>query len=63
MEKMPLSFGQTSSLRFLQRGSLEMERAAELTFGAGRYTCAGKTIAFLELNKIFAEVSCGAPHS
>jgi len=29
----------------------------ELIFGYGRYMCAGKVIAFLELNKIFFEVS------
>jgi cytochrome P450 len=35
----------------------EMRRVAELTFGYGRWGCAGKMIAFLELNKIFVEVS------
>jgi len=35
---------------------LEMERHAELIFGHGRYMCAGKTVAFMELNKIFFEV-------
>ncbi|KAL2157858.1 hypothetical protein VTH06DRAFT_4911 [Thermothelomyces fergusii] len=33
----------------------EMRRVAELTFGYGRWMCAGKMIAFLELNKIFVE--------
>jgi cytochrome P450 len=36
----------------------EMERNAELLFGYGRYMCAGKAIAFLELSKIYFEV-CG----
>jgi cytochrome P450 len=35
----------------------EMERTAELIFGLGRYMCAGKVVAFIELNKIFVEVS------
>ncbi|TVY82741.1 Cytochrome P450 monooxygenase mpaDE [Lachnellula suecica] len=32
-----------------------MERSVELIFGTGKYGCLGKTIAFLELNKVFAE--------
>lgn len=36
---------------------LEMERTTELLFGFGRYMCAGKVFAFMELNKIFVEVS------
>ena len=35
----------------------EMERTVELVFGFGRFMCAGKTVAFMELNKIFVEVS------
>jgi hypothetical protein len=35
---------------------IEMERTCELIFGFGRYMCAGKTVAFMELNKIFVEV-------
>lgn len=35
----------------------EMERTVELVFGHGRFMCAGKTVAFMELNKIFFEVS------
>jgi cytochrome P450 len=34
-----------------------MNRDMELVFGGGRYTCLGKTIAFLELNKAIAEVN------
>lgn len=33
-----------------------MKRQAELVFGSGRWQCAGKTVAALELNKIFVEV-------
>ncbi|KAH7346262.1 cytochrome P450 [Rhexocercosporidium sp. MPI-PUGE-AT-0058] len=33
-----------------------MNRSAELVFGTGKYGCLGKTIAFLELNKVFAEM-------
>jgi len=34
-----------------------MEMSVELVFETGKYGCLGKTIAFLELNKVFAEVS------
>jgi cytochrome P450 len=34
----------------------EMRRVVELVFGYGRWGCAGKMIAFLELNKVFVEV-------
>ncbi|KAI2469670.1 cytochrome P450 [Annulohypoxylon bovei var. microspora] len=34
----------------------EMERNVELTFGYGRWMCAGKPIAFMELNKIYFEL-------
>jgi cytochrome P450 len=37
---------------------VEMERTAEFNFGLGRYMCAGKKIAFMELFKLFVEVSC-----
>lgn len=35
---------------------VEMERDIELYFGHGRYMCAGKMIAFMELNKVLFEV-------
>lgn len=34
-----------------------MERSVELVFGSGRYGCLGKSVAFMELNKVFVEVS------
>jgi cytochrome P450 len=34
-----------------------MESTAELAFSPGRWQCLGKSIAFLELNKVFVEVS------
>lgn len=33
------------------------ERVWELSFAAGRFTCLGKNIALMELNKVFVEVS------
>lgn len=33
-----------------------MERLVELAFGHGRFGCAGKPLAFMELNKVFFEV-------
>lgn len=33
-----------------------MQRTVDLMFGAGRFMCAGKTVAWMELNKIFVEV-------
>ncbi|KAI1411109.1 cytochrome P450 [Hypoxylon sp. FL1857] len=35
---------------------IEMQRHIELAFGYGRWMCAGKSIAMLELNKIFFEL-------
>ena len=46
--------------RFLEASPqkrLRMEKTTELVFGTGRYMCAGKTLAFLELNKVVVEVS------
>ena len=34
-----------------------MQRTTDLVFGHGRWGCAGKSVAFLELNKVFVEVS------
>jgi cytochrome P450 len=35
----------------------EMEKVGELIFGHGRFMCAGKVLAFMELNKTFVEAS------
>lgn len=46
--------------RFLEASPekrLEMERTTELIFGSGRYMCSGKNLAFLEIHKLFVEVS------
>jgi cytochrome P450 len=32
------------------------ERATEVIFGSGRFTCLGKNIAMIELHKVFVEV-------
>jgi len=37
----------------------KMERVTDLVFGSGRYGCLGKSIAVLELNKVFVEVLMG----
>jgi cytochrome P450 len=45
--------------RFLDASAenrVEMEKTTELLFGFGRYMCAGKVFAFMELNKVFVEV-------
>jgi cytochrome P450 len=39
----------------------EMFRVADLGFGSGRFKCLGRTIAMMELNKIFVEVRCCLP--
>jgi cytochrome P450 len=38
----------------------KMETVSELVWGYGKYVCLGKSVALIELNKIFVEVS---PHS
>jgi hypothetical protein len=62
-------FGEDTSVfqpeRWLEASTntrIEMERHVELIFGYGRYMCAGKIIAFLELDKIFFEVSYRLAH-
>ncbi|EMR70214.1 putative cytochrome p450 monooxygenase protein [Eutypa lata UCREL1] len=45
--------------RFLEidkEARTKMQRDVELTFGYGRWMCAGKPIAFLELNKVYFEL-------
>lgn len=56
-------FGEDANLfrpeRFLELDDArraEMQRDVELIFGTGRWLCAGKPVAFMELNKIFFEV-------
>jgi cytochrome P450 len=34
----------------------DMARVIDMTFGSGRFKCLGRTIAWIELNKIFVEV-------
>lgn len=34
-----------------------MDRLVDLAFGSGRFGCAGRPLAFMELNKVFFEVS------
>lgn len=36
---------------------IEMEKQVELAFGYGRWMCAGKPVAMMELSKVFFEVS------
>ena len=35
---------------------IEMERTLDMAFGGGRWMCAGKVVALMELNKVFFEV-------
>ena len=37
-----------------------MFRVQELVFGTSRYTCLGKNVAMMELDKVFVEVRCGS---
>jgi cytochrome P450 len=34
----------------------EMSRVVDMAFGSGKYKCLGRTVAWMELNKIFVEV-------
>lgn len=36
----------------------EMRRNVEMNFGHGRWMCAGKPLAFMELQKVYFEVCC-----
>jgi cytochrome P450 len=58
-------FGEDAALfrpeRFLElepAALAEMRRDVELQFGYGRWMCAGKPLALIELNKVYFEVSC-----
>ncbi len=35
---------------------IEMEKAQTLVFNGGKWTCLGKNVAFMELNKVFVEI-------
>ncbi|KAK0612494.1 cytochrome P450 [Bombardia bombarda] len=37
-------------------GQAEMKKSTDLIFGHGRWMCPGKTVGFLELNKVFVEL-------
>ena len=57
-------FGQDADLfrpeRFIEADEatrIRMGRDVELAFGYGRWMCAGKSVALMELNKVFFEVS------
>lgn len=45
--------------RWLEAGvkRVQMEKVLDLVFGHGRWGCLGKPIAYIELNKVFVEVS------
>lgn len=65
VERSKKVFGQDSMLyrpeRWLEAkgDQLEkMEKSVALVWGYGKYSCLGKGIAYLELNKVFFEVSC-----
>lgn len=42
-----------------ERQLIEMTKVHQLIFGYGRWSCLGKTVALMELNKVFAEVRPG----
>ncbi|KAK1638423.1 BcABA1, cytochrome P450 monooxygenase [Colletotrichum phormii] len=61
--KSPALFGEDAELfrpeRFLEvddAARMSMERDVEMAFGYGRYMCAGKPVAFMELYKAFFEL-------
>lgn len=63
-------FGEDANLfrpeRFLEVDEAkraEMQRNVELIFGTGRWMCAGKPVAHMELNKIFFEVGTVTRHA
>lgn len=68
MVKAPAIFGQDVEIfrpeRFLEADEdkrSHMEHEVEMVFGYGRYMCAGKPLAFMELNKVLFEVRCPHP--
>jgi cytochrome P450 len=59
----PKTFGEDADVyrpeRWLEKKAEElqhMERSVECVFGSGRYGCLGKSVAFIELNKVFVQV-------
>jgi len=42
---------------------MEMEHHVEFAFGSGQWMCAGKNMAFMEINKVVFEVSIEAEHT
>lgn len=64
MMRSPLYWGHDPDVfrpeRFLEvdeKVRMAMERNVDMVFGYGRYGCAGKPLAIMELNKIYFEVS------
>lgn len=39
----------------------EMEKTVDLVFGYGRWSCMGKNVAYLEMDKVYFEVCCSFP--
>ena len=63
MQRSTIVFGQDANVfrpeRWLETPEpqlQEMERSVELIFGYGRFKCLGRSVALVELNKIFVEV-------
>jgi cytochrome P450 len=40
---------------------LKMERMIDLVFGTGRWLCAGKSVVWMEMNKVHFKVNTGIP--